>query len=253
MREALGADAERVAFRDLGSTYTRPAHAVAKYHGMFVEHLREAPSVRAVASGQFGPTPEDWAEWASYEAITNLAYAHLPVWVVCAYNANTTPDPALESVYRTHPDVHGDAWQADDHYEDPRDLVRALTPVPEPLPGLRSWAPGDDLELFREKLANELTDEDVPAAKALDLLVAGTEIAVNAVRHGAGIHRVRTGRAEGRFVCEVIDRGRGFDDPVAGYIAPREGTGRGLWVARQLMWKVESFDSPRGFTVRVWL
>jgi hypothetical protein len=51
----------------------------------------------------------------------------------------------------------------------------------------------------------------------------------------------------------VVDRGDGFDDPALGYLAPREGTGTGLWVARQLAWLVEFFDSPRGFTVRVWI
>jgi anti-sigma regulatory factor (Ser/Thr protein kinase) len=85
------------------------------------------------------------------------------------------------------------------------------------------------------------------------MLVAGTEVAANAVRHGSGIQEVRTGRADGRFVCEVVDRGPGFDDPAAGYIAPREGTGSGLWVARQLTWRLEAFPSPRGFTVRTWL
>jgi anti-sigma regulatory factor (Ser/Thr protein kinase) len=130
--------------------------------------------------------------------------------------------------------------------------VRRLTAEPEPLPDLRSYAPGEDLEAFREQLARALVAENVPEPRALDALVAGTEIATNAMRHGGGIAEVRVGRAEGRFVCEVIDRGRGFDDPMAGYIAPREGTGTGLWVARQLTWNVESFRSPRGFTVRIW-
>ena len=64
---------------------------------------------------------------------------------------------------------------------------------------------------------------------------------------------VRVGRAEGRFVCEIIDRGPGFDDPAAGYLAPRTGVGAGLWVARQLTWHLEFFTSPRGFTSRIWL
>jgi anti-sigma regulatory factor (Ser/Thr protein kinase) len=85
------------------------------------------------------------------------------------------------------------------------------------------------------------------------MLVAATEVATNAVRHGGGIEEVRVGRVDGRFVCEVIDRGGGFDDPVAGYLPPRPGRGRGMWVARQLTWRVESFHSPRGFTVRTWL
>ena len=131
--------------------------------------------------------------------------------------------------------------------------MRRLTPEPEPLPGLRTWYVGQDPERFREQLARDLLAENVPEAKALEMLVAATEVATNAVRHGGGIESVRVGRVDGRFVCEVIDRGRGFDDPLAGYLAPRPGRGTGLWVARQLTWRVESFHSPRGFTVRMWL
>jgi anti-sigma regulatory factor (Ser/Thr protein kinase) len=253
MRDALGPDADRVAFFDVSSTYTRPARAVAAYYGTFLDLLRGAPSVRAVATMQFGPTPGDWEEWAGYEAITNLAYSHLPVWVLCTYGANALPDHILEDVWRTHPEVLSDGWKESERFQDPRELVRKLTREPQPLPELRSFSGGEDLEVFRERLARALVAENVPPAKALDMLVAGTEVAANAVRHGGGIEEVRAGRVEGRFVCEVIDRGDGFDDPVAGYLAPRDGMGTGLWVARQLTWRVESFRSPRGFTVRIWL
>src|SRR6185503_4655827 len=107
-------------------------------------------------------------------------------------------------------------------------------------------------EGFRERLARELASASVPEATALDVLVAATEVAANAVRHGGGIAEVRAGSVSGRFVCEVIDRGAGFDDPAAGYLVPRAGIGKGLWVARQLAWRLESFHSPRGFTVRLW-
>jgi anti-sigma regulatory factor (Ser/Thr protein kinase) len=253
MRDALGPDGDRVSFVDVSATYTRPARAVGAYHRTFLEHLRRAPAVRAVADFQVGPTPAEWREWITYEAITNVAYAHLPVWVVCTYDANGLPDPILESVGQTHCEVLSRGSQERDDFEDPRALVRKLTPDPDPLPELRSFSAGKDLEAFREQLARELMAEKVPEGKALDMLVAGTEIAANAVRHGAGIEEVRVGRAEGRFVCEVVDRGDGFDDPVAGYLAPREGTGTGLWVARQLTWRIEPFDSPRGFAVRIWL
>jgi anti-sigma regulatory factor (Ser/Thr protein kinase) len=129
--------------------------------------------------------------------------------------------------------------------------VRNLTVQPEPLPELRPCSVGQDIEVFRERLARELAAEHVPDARALDMLVAATEIAANALTHGGGIEEVRVGRAEGRFVCEVVDRGGGFDDPMAGYRAPRDGIGAGLWVARQLTWRVELFHSPRGFTARI--
>jgi anti-sigma regulatory factor (Ser/Thr protein kinase) len=252
MRDALGRDADLVGFVDVSATYTRPARAVARYYGTLLEQLRRAPSVRAVANGQFGATPAEWQEWMAYEAITNLAYSHLPAWVVCAYDANRLPDPVIDIALRTHPQLLDDGWRPSDHFEDPRALARRLTPVPEPLRDLRSFS-AHDVEGFRERLARELMTEQVPEAKALEMLVAGTEIAANAVTHGQGIEEVRVGRVEGRFVCEVIDRGTGFDDPAAGYLAPREGTGTGLWVARQLAWRLEPFHSPKGFTVRIWL
>jgi anti-sigma regulatory factor (Ser/Thr protein kinase) len=253
MRDALGPDADRVTFVDVSSTYTRPARAVATYYGAFVSQLRKAPAVRAVAEFQLGPTTEDWEQWAGYEAVTNLAYSHLPVWVVCTYNANGLPDRVLDGVLSTHAEVLTDRWAESEHFEEPRELVRRLTPDPEPLPELRSCSVGQDLERFREQLARALMAEKVPQARALDFLVAGTELAANAVRHGAGIEEVRVGCAHGRFVCEVIDRGGGFDDPVAGYLAPREGRASGLWIARQLTWRFEAFPSPRGFTARIWL
>ena len=253
MRDALGPDADRVAFVDVGSIYTRPARTLAAYHGALLGQLRAARSVRAVADVQFSPWREDWDEWMAYEALTNLAYSHLPGWVVCTYDANQLPDAVVDDVWSTHPEMLAEGWVESDCFEEPRDLVRRLTPEPEPLPELRAFSVGDDVELFRERLARELVAEKVPEAKALDMLVAGTEIAANALRHGGGIAQVRVGSAHGRFVCEVIDRGRGFDDPAAGYLVPREGVGAGLWIARQLTWKVESFRSPPGFTVRTWL
>jgi hypothetical protein len=43
----------------------------------------------------------------------------------------------------------------------------------------------------------------------------------------------------------------GFDDPTAGFLAPRPGIGTGLWAARQLTWRIEFLRSPGGFTTRM--
>jgi len=252
MREALGDDADRVAFFDVSSVYTRPAHAVAQYYGTFLTLLREAPSVRAVAEGQFGFTAADVREWTTYESITNVAYSHLPVWVVCTYDARRVPDALIDAMWETHSHVHADEWRTSEHFEDPRDLVSRLTPAPEPLPGLRSLPVVRDVDSFRESLARELGRENLTADVAMNVLVACTEIAANAFRHGGGIEEVRVGQVDARFVCEVVDRGSGFDDPLAGYLAPREGVGAGLWVARQLSWRLDAFQSPAGFSVRIW-
>ena len=112
---------------------------------------------------------------------------------------------------------------------------------------------GRDVEAFRERLASEAVREGTTPARVLDLLLAATEVATNAVAFGGGVEEVRVGRADGRFVCEIVDRGSGFDDPSAGYLAPRNGSGAGLWVARQLTSQIEFFRAPGGFTARIWL
>jgi anti-sigma regulatory factor (Ser/Thr protein kinase) len=104
------------------------------------------------------------------------------------------------------------------------------------------------VEESRERLSRELVAEKMPEPQALDMLLAVTEIATNARDHGGGAADVRVGRSEGRFVCEIVAQGSGFDDPGAGYLAPRTGVGAGLWVARQLTWRIEYFRAPQGFT-----
>ncbi len=252
MREALGPDAAQVTFVDVSSAYTRPARMLAAHNKVMAEQLRKTTSLRGVADVLYGPDPGEWDLWTGYEAVINRSFRHLPAWVVCTYNGNGLPDPVLDGVWRTHPEVvAGDAWTTSDRYEQPDHLLRRITPLPEQLSDLRSIPFRRDPEQFRERLARELAAENVAEAKALDMLLAATEIATNAMVHGGGVEEVRVGRSDGRFVCEIIDRGPGFDDPAAGYLAPRAGVGSGLWVARQLTWQIDFFESPRGFTARI--
>ena len=254
MREALGPEAAHVTFVDVSAAYTRPARTLAAYHEVYVEQLRKTPTLRAVADVQFGPDPNEWDLWTGYEAVFNRSFGHLPAWVLCSYDANGTPDPIIEGVWQTHPEVvAGDSWSSSDEYEDPDHLLRRITPAPPLLTGLRAIPFGRGAEELREQLARELVADEISEARSLDFLLAATEIANNAMQHGGGIEEVRVGRARGRFVCEIVDRGDGFEDPAAGYLAPRAGIGAGLWVARQLTWRIEFFHSPTGFTTRIWL
>ena len=254
MRDALGPDAKAVTFVDVSVAYTRPARTLAAYHGVYASELGRAASLRAVADVQFGPDPGEWDMWTGYEAAFNRSFAHLPAWVLCTYDTNSLPDPVREGVWRTHPEVlTGSTWNTSDRFEDIDHLVRAMTREPERLAALRPMPVGRSVEEFREHLAREMAVDRVPQAKVLDMLLASTEVFVNAVGHGGGVAAVRVGRAGGRFVCEIVDRGRGFDDPLAGYLAPRQGIGAGLWVARQLTWQIDFFQAADGFTARILL
>ena len=93
----------------------------------------------------------------------------------------------------------------------------------------------------------------MPPVKVLDMLVAATEIAANARDHGGGIAEVRIGAVHGRFVCEIADRGEGFDHALAGYATPDDGDPSGIWIARQRTWRLEYLVSEGAFTARLWL
>src|SRR3954468_1581103 len=194
MREALGPEAERVTFVDVSAAYTRPARTLAAYHEVWLEQLRKTPTLRAVADVQFGRDPNEWDLWTGYEAAFDRSFVHLPAWVLCSYDANGTPDPIIEGVWQTHPEVvAGDSWSRSDHYEDPDDVLRRVTPAPAPLTDLRPIPFGRSAEELREQLVRELAAEEISDAQSLDLLLAATEIGNNAMQHGGGIQDVRVG------------------------------------------------------------
>lgn len=97
----------------------------------------------------------------------------------------------------------------------------------------------------------------------LNLAVALTEALSNAILRGndddPAKHVQVTARVDSvRVVIEVIDEGDGFDidecttDPTTPDNVDRED-GRGLFLMRQLMDRVERFDDPRGNVVRLTL
>jgi anti-sigma regulatory factor (Ser/Thr protein kinase) len=254
VRQALGPDAAHVTFVDVSAAYTRPARTLATYHAIYAERLRTASSVRAVADVQVGPAAGERDTWLSYEAAFNSSFAHLPAWVLCSYNTAELPEPVVDAVWQTHREVvAGDGWQPSARYADPGQLLHEVTPEPPALAGLRSVDLRRDGQDLRERLAAELVADGVGETRAFEMLLATDEILANAERHGGGLAAVRVGRADGRFVCEVVDRGPGFADPLAGYRAPRAGTGAGLWIARQLAWRLDFLRTGEGFTARITL
>jgi anti-sigma regulatory factor (Ser/Thr protein kinase) len=256
LRNALGDAGEHVSFLDRDEWYSRPAKAIAGYDQTLRLHLGAgAPRVRVVGEVQFGTTPDEWDEWTVYEALVNRAFADCPAWIVCPYDARTLPDAVVLGAAHTHRQVLTDDWHESSHYEDPADVARALTPAPAALPQLRSVPLDINAHSFREVLRREMAADAVPEAQARDMLLAATEVTTNITRHGAEPREMRVGRVGERFVCELSDCGPGLDDPYAGYLPPDTATvgGAGLWVARQVTWRLDLLSSPDGLTVRLWV
>jgi anti-sigma regulatory factor (Ser/Thr protein kinase) len=251
VREALGTAAADVTFVDVSEAYTRPVKTLAAYHQVYARTLSRFGSLRAVADVQLGQVPAEWDLWTGYEAVFNRSFAHLPAWVLCSYRANALPDVVRAGIWRTHPGVvAGGTWNDSAAYDDRNQPWRPDTRRP-PLADPEEIVVVDEIDVLREHLVRSMHRLGVPAAKVLDLVLATTEILTNALTHGEGVSALRAGLVEGRYVCEVVDQGPGFDDALAGYLAPRAGRGSGLWVARQLTWDLELFWAPDGFTARI--
>jgi anti-sigma regulatory factor (Ser/Thr protein kinase) len=160
----------------------------------------------------------------------------------------------VEDMRCTHPQLHGCACH---DYRDPSDVVRELAdpPAPDALPQLRSLPLPIDAPAFRARLAGEMADAGVDAARAREMLLAASEVYSNAARHGCGLRDARAGLVDERFVCELSDHGPGIDDPLTGYLPPRADAlgGFGMWVARQTTERMDLLTAPEGLTVRLWI
>jgi anti-sigma regulatory factor (Ser/Thr protein kinase) len=151
--------------------------------------------------------------------------------------------------------VVSDDRQENPDYHDPAAVVRGIAPEPEPLPELHDVLADSDARALRGTLLREMANAGVAPDQAEAMVLAASEVAVNAERHGAGLRTLRVGGGDGTFVCEVSDAGGGLDDPLAGYLPPGAPTsaGGGLWVARQLTRRLDLVASPGGgLTVRLW-
>jgi anti-sigma regulatory factor (Ser/Thr protein kinase) len=91
-----------------------------------------------------------------------------------------------------------------------------------------------------------------------DFVLVAHELAANAVRHGGATERtparLRLWREGDRILCQVEDRGPGFGDPEGAgrRLAPAGALdGRGLWIVRQIVDRLDIASGPAGARVRV--
>jgi anti-sigma regulatory factor (Ser/Thr protein kinase) len=256
LRDALGAASQRVQFHRCEDWYTRPEVALAGYDAVVRASLRDgATGVRVAAELPFCCSQTEWDSWIRYEAIINQAFAERPVSIICTCDSRVMPGHVLDAMLHTHSHVVSDGRQESPDYQDPAEVVRRFAAAPEPLPELHDLAVPAGAHELRAALSRALADAGVATDQAEAMILAASEVVVNAERHGEGVRTLRVGGGDGTFVCEVSDAGRGLDDPLAGYLPPgaRAAHGGGLWVARQLTRRLDLVPSPAGgLTVRLW-
>lgn len=262
LRDALGADAARVTFRDMNVLGHNPARIIPAWLDFIREHSGSGVPLRGIGEPVWaGLRSTELVECQIHEAMLNVAIpTDAPLWLLCPYDADALPDDVLDEARRSHPSVahdHGDTLRSEAYGG--IEHVRALS-------GGDLTEPGeilDEMPVVRGNLAAVRAVVSLHAHRAGlgadqidDLRLALTEVAANSMDHGGGHGVLRTWREPGALVFEVRDGGR-LTDLLAGRRTPHreQARGRGLWLVNQLCDLMQIRSTAQGTVVRVhtWL
>ncbi|MEU0555828.1 ATP-binding protein [Dactylosporangium maewongense] len=113
---------------------------------------------------------------------------------------------------------------------------------------------GDGLRRVRELVEQTARLAGVSASNVRDLVIAVSELAANAIRHGGGSGRIVIEQTDEGVRVEVSDHGPGLPEFVSRELpAPEEINGRGLWMVRNLCRDLHITSTARGVTVRLFM
>lgn len=261
LREALGADADRVEFADMEAVGRNPARIIPVWREFVQHHMAEGRMVRGIGEPIYPDRRDaELAECHHHESLLNLAFDDAPAWhLVCPYDVDALPAAVIDEAHRNHPYIRDQRshWPSE-HYvqaiERRVPFEGPLTPVPVDAPGVSFG--GGGLDALRGFVYSEAAAARLPSVRADDLVLAVNEVATNSLRHGGGEGMLRLWADADALVSEIRDGGR-FAQPMAGRVRPtteRMG-GRGLWLVNQLCDLVQIRSSAEGTVVRLhmWL
>jgi hypothetical protein len=255
LRRMLGPSADSVDFQEAARWYAQPTRAIAAYSSYIIDN----PGVRfrVIAEPKWScATPAEAREWMRYESLVNQAFAQLEAAVLCVYDRRTAHPVVVDGALRTHPEIVADSGPSvNPGYTDPSTIYAEVdaTPLPPPPPGTVSFLVEDaDLSRIRWSLGGYARGYGLSPTRLNDLLVATTELATNALRHGRPPVICRLWTEESAVVLEVADAGRWKPSGVLGFMPPDMGARDfGLWAVRMLCPLVQIRTGSEGTAVRL--
>jgi anti-sigma regulatory factor (Ser/Thr protein kinase) len=153
------------------------------------------------------------------------------------------------------------AWDAKTAAGAAADQTAAGTPSTGPGGGdlMRSVAPGDmsydyttDLAAVRAVVYRYAKKAGLPENRAVDLVLAVSEVAANTVRHAKSPGSLNIWYDTQEIICQIQDEGV-IRDPLAGQRKPAMDAmgGHGLWIVHQVCDSVEIISDETGTTIRL--
>jgi len=199
-----------------------------------------------------GRSAAETQEAAKHEALINLAFSAAPVTIMCPYDASLA-QAAISDARHTHPAIvqNGKAL-ASAEFAGPGSVPpQSRRPLPLPPKSAATLCYGADLRPVRRVVADHADHAGLSHERALDLVLAVSEVAANTLRHASGDGELQVWCAGREILCQVQDRGW-ITDPLAGQQRrPASERGQGLWVVNQVCDLVEMRTGQAGTTVRM--
>ena len=257
LREALGADADRVEFRDMAVLGRNPARIIPAWGDFVADRRRPGHGVRGIGEPIWaGRSDDELVECQLHESLLNLAFADTPSFrLLCPYDVTTLDERVVHEAACSHPVVtEGSVRGASRHY---RGLAAVTEPFESPLapppPGREVLAfDRAALSAVRELVARVAGKAGLDEGRGSQLVLAAHELAMNSVVHAGGHGVLLAWTLDGAAVCEVRDRGR-ITDPLVGRHRPQPDQlgGWGVWIANQTCDLLQVRSGPDGTAVRV--
>jgi anti-sigma regulatory factor (Ser/Thr protein kinase) len=254
LREHLGVDAGRVRWVNMAEAGRNPGRILTALTDFAALHNGSKGGSRASSTASSRARLVGEPIWASrsaaeireatrHEALINLAFAGVPVTILCPYDVNELPADVLADAERTHPVLWaGQQRAASGAYTDAHRLNAEFDELLEPAPAgaERHVLTRSELGYLRRRVADFGRAAGLDTERVTDFRQAFAEAAANAIRYGGGSGVVSLWRGPHDVVAEVRDHGR-LADPLAGRRRPSlDATGgRGLWMIHQMCDLVE--------------
>lgn len=253
LRQALAADWARIEFADMADAGRNPGRIIATVREFADHHPGSRVSAVGEPCWQERSEPE-LLEAAKHEALSNLAFAGMPMTALCSYDAAALPPKVLAAAGQTHPFVAtaGGRYASSAYLGNGQIPACARESLPAPPPGARIVHFHNDPRQVRAMISREAIVAGLAPDRVADLVIAVNELAANTLRHAAGSGTLLVWLTASEIVCEVRDSGW-IRDPLAGRCrrAGDAGGGHGLWLVNEICDLVEMRTGPQGTSTRL--
>lgn len=119
-------------------------------------------------------------------------------------------------------------------------------------PGAMSYTYTTDLAAVRAVVHRHALQAGLPESRAIDLVLAVSEVAANTIRHAKSAGSLKIWYDSKEIVCQIQDDGF-ISEPLAGRRRPSLEAmgGHGLWIVYRVCDEVELQSDETGTTVRL--